>query len=108
MASALSHQPGQARAAVIARAAGETEQRLYTLSAWRETSFFTEQEQAVLELTEYVTKVSEKGVPDAIYQAVARHFEPKQIVQLLVAICAINSWNRLVISSGTQPQLAAA
>ena len=88
-----------------ARALGETEQRLYTLSAWRETSFFTEQEQAVLAFTEYVTKVSEKGVPDEIYQAVAKHFDQKQIVQLLVAICAINSWNRIAVSTRKVPDV---
>lgn len=86
-----------------ARAAGESEQRLYTLSAWRETSFFSERECAVLALTECVTRVGEQGVPDAVYEEVARHFDQNQIVRLLVAICAINSWNRMVLATGTQP-----
>ncbi len=90
-----------------ALADGESPQRLYTLSAWRETFFFTEEERAVLALTECVTRVSEGGVPDAVYEEVARHFEPKQIIQLLVAICTINSWNRMVISTGTQPAASA-
>ncbi|RYG67798.1 carboxymuconolactone decarboxylase family protein [bacterium] len=85
---------------------GEDPQRLYTLSAWRETSFFTAQEQAALALAEHVTRISEHGVPDAIYNEVTKHFEEEQIVPLLVAICTINTWNRMVISTGTQPARA--
>ncbi|RYX85299.1 carboxymuconolactone decarboxylase family protein [bacterium] len=86
-----------------ALADGESPQRLYTLSAWRETSFFTEQERAVLALTEHVTRVSEHGVPDAIYEDAARFFDKSQMLALLIAISTINTWNRMVISTGTQP-----
>lgn len=89
-----------------ALADGEDPQRLFTLSAWRETSFFTEQEKAALALAEHVTRVSEHGVPDEIYNEVKRHFEENQIVPLLMTICTINTWNRMVISTGTQPARA--
>ena len=86
-----------------ARHAGETEQRLYALSAWQETPFFTPQERAALALTEAVTLISQQGVPDAIYEEVSRHFTPKQITQLLMAIIAINAWNRISITTQMLP-----
>jgi len=89
-----------------AKADGETEQRLYALNAWRETPFFEERERAVLALTEYVTRIAEKGVPDDIYQALLPFFSPQQILQIIVAIIAINSWNRIAISTGMQPKAA--
>src|SRR6266516_926013 len=63
-----------------ARANGETEQRLYTLSAWRETPFYTDRERAALEWTEAVTLVSDGPVPDALYQEARRHFSEKELV----------------------------
>ena len=86
-----------------ARHAGETEQRLYALHAWEETPFFTPQERAVLALTEAVTQVEERGVPDAIYDEVSRYFTAEQIIQLLMAIVAINAWNRISITTRVMP-----
>jgi AhpD family alkylhydroperoxidase len=81
-----------------ARAAGETEQRIYALNAWRETPFFTERERAALEWTEAVTLVADTHVPDEIYERVAAHFKEAELVALTFAVVVINSWNRLSIS----------
>jgi len=86
-----------------ARAAGETEQRLYTLPAWRDTPFFSERERAALAWTEAVTRVSESHVPDETYETVREHFTEKELVDLTLAIVAINGWNRLAISFRTVP-----
>ncbi|MGM5470291.1 carboxymuconolactone decarboxylase family protein [Flavobacteriaceae bacterium LMO-SS05] len=86
-----------------ARKAGETEQRLYTLSAWRETPFYTERERAALEWTEALTLISETDVPDALYESVRKHFDEKELVTLTMAIIAINGWNRLAISFRNVP-----
>lgn len=86
-----------------ARYAGETEQRLYALSAWSETPFFTPQERAALALTEAVTQIGKQGVPDPVYEEVSRYFTPEQIVKLLMAIVAINAWNRLCIATQIVP-----
>ena len=81
-----------------ARAAGETEQRLHTLSAWRETPFFTDRERAALAWTETVTRVADTHVPDDVYEQARQHFSEKELVDLTLAIVAINGWNRLAIS----------
>ncbi|EKU99647.1 alkylhydroperoxidase AhpD family core domain protein [Leptolyngbya sp. PCC 7375] len=86
-----------------ARHGGETEQRLYALSAWQETPFFTPQERAALALTEAVTLIGENGVTDALYEEVGRYFTPEQIANLLMAIVAINAWNRLSITTQILP-----
>lgn len=86
-----------------ARKAGETEQRLYALSAWRETPFYTERERAGLEWTESLTLISENDVPDSLYEAVRKHFSEEELVALTMAIVAINAWNRLAISFRTVP-----
>ena len=86
-----------------ARAAGETEQRLYSLSAWAETPFFTERERAALAWTEAVTRVAESQVPDAVYAQARRHFSEKELVDLTLAIVAINGWNRLSVAFRTVP-----
>ena len=86
-----------------ARAAGETEQRLHTLTAWRETAFFTDREQAALEWTESVTDVAHSHVPDAVYELVRKHFTEAELVNLTMAIVAINGWNRIAISFRTVP-----
>ena len=83
-----------------ARAAGETEQRLYALSAWRETSFFTDRERAALALTEAVTLVAETHVPQSVVEEAAAHFPPEELTGLLFAIIEINAWNRLVVTTG--------
>lgn len=84
-----------------ARAAGETEQRLYALSVWRETPFFSERERAALELTEAVTLITQGGVPDELYQRVREHFTEEETVNLAAAIIAINGWNRLALTFQT-------
>ena len=81
-----------------ARAEGETEQRLYALSAWRETPFFTDRERAALELTEAITLVSEDHVPDAVYEWAKQSFSEEELVNLTLAIITINGWNRLAIT----------
>ncbi|HWH62271.1 MAG TPA: carboxymuconolactone decarboxylase family protein [Ginsengibacter sp.] len=86
-----------------ARKAGETEQRLYALSAWKETPFFTERERAALEWTEALTLISENDVPDSLYDSVHKHFDEKEMVALSMAVIAINGWNRLAIGFHTVP-----
>ena len=86
-----------------ARKAGENEQRLYTLSAWRETSFFSDRERAALAWTEAMTKISENDIPDSLYQEVAGNFTEKEMVALSMAIIAINGWNRLAIGFRKEP-----
>jgi AhpD family alkylhydroperoxidase len=81
-----------------ARALGETEQRLYLLSAWRESPFYTERERAALEWTESVTLVSETNVPDDVYERVKAQFSPEELVNLTAVIATINTWNRLSVA----------
>ncbi|HET8940642.1 MAG TPA: carboxymuconolactone decarboxylase family protein [Rudaea sp.] len=85
-----------------ARAAGETEQRLYVLDAWREAPFYTARERAALEWTEAVTRVADTHVPDDVHERVAQHFNQKDLLALTLAVIAINGWNRLAISSRTE------
>lgn len=80
-----------------ARAAGETEQRLHLLAAWREAPFYTERERAALAWAEALTRVSVDGAPDAVYSQVRAQFDDKALVDLTLAIVAINGWNRLAI-----------
>lgn len=84
-----------------ARAAGETEQRLYTLDAWRETPFYSPRERAALAWTEALTRIRE-GVSDELYAEVRKHFSEKEIVDLSLCIIAINGWNRLAIPFRTK------
>jgi AhpD family alkylhydroperoxidase len=86
-----------------ARAAGETEQRLYALNAWRETPFFTDRERAALEWTEALTLISANHVPDELYARVSKHFSEAELVNLSMAVIAINGWNRLSISFRAVP-----
>lgn len=81
-----------------ARAAGETEQRLYLLDAWRETSLYSERERAALAWTEAVTRIGEGNVPDDLYASTREHFTEEELVNLTLAVVAINGWNRLSIS----------
>ncbi len=80
-----------------ARAEGETEQRLYTLSAWRETPFFTLREQAALAWTEALTLIAEGHAPDDVYEEVRKQFSEEELVNLTLAIVTINGWNRMAI-----------
>jgi len=81
-----------------ARAHGETEQRLYTLSVWREAPFFTSRERAALEWTEAVTEIAISHAPDDVYERARSEFTETELVNLTMAIVAINGWNRLAIS----------
>jgi AhpD family alkylhydroperoxidase len=86
-----------------ARAAGETEQRLYLLDAWRESPFYTERERAALAWTEALTLIADDHVPDEIYNHVRQYFSEKELVDLSLGIAAINGWNRLCIGFRAQP-----
>ncbi len=86
-----------------ARARGETEPRLYALSVWRETPFFTERERAALAWTEAVTEVARSRVLDHVYQLARQQFGERDLVDLTLAVVAINGWNRLTISFREPP-----
>lgn len=86
-----------------ARAAGETEQRLYELNAWRETPFYSERERAALEWTEALTLISQTHAPDDVFERVSAHFSEKEIVDLTYAIANINTWNRMAIALRAVP-----
>ena len=86
---------------IDARAAGESEQRLYALNAWREAPFFTDRERAGLAWVEAITLVSETHVPDEVYDETRRHFSEKEIFDLTFVASTINAWNRLAIASRT-------
>ncbi len=81
-----------------ARAAGETEERLYLLSAWRESPLYTPRERAALAWTESLTLIAETRAPDEDYAEVRRHFTDTELANLTLLIGAINVWNRLAIA----------
>ena len=81
-----------------ARIGGESEQRLYALTVWRETPFYTERERAALEWTEALTLISETHVPDEVYEIARQQFSEKELVDLTMIIVLINGWNRFGIS----------
>jgi len=84
-----------------ARADGETEQRLFLVSAWRDAPLFSNRERAALAWTEAVTLVNQDHVPDEVYDCVHQQFTEKELVYLTLAVVAINGWNRLSISMRT-------
>jgi AhpD family alkylhydroperoxidase len=81
-----------------ARALGETEQRLYALSAWREAPFFTPRERAALEWAEALTNIQNGHAPDPVYETVRKEFDEKELARLTFAITQINAWNRIAIA----------
>jgi AhpD family alkylhydroperoxidase len=90
------------------RAKGETEQRLYTLDAWRETPFFSERERAALAWAEAVTKITEGRVPDEVFEEARKQFSEEELIDLTLAITTINSYNRFniafrTVAGGYQP-----
>lgn len=87
-----------------ARKMGETEQRIYLLSAWREAPIYSDKERVVLELTEAVTRISEQGVPQDLYERVREHVDEAEYVAIIMAINTINAWNRIAISTGMFPE----
>jgi AhpD family alkylhydroperoxidase len=86
-----------------ARKMGETEQRIYGLNAWHEAPFYTDKERAALALTESVTLVSTTHVPDDVYNAALAVFTQEEVAQITLSIVMINAWNRVAITSRTQP-----
>ncbi|HEX3878488.1 MAG TPA: carboxymuconolactone decarboxylase family protein [Bryobacteraceae bacterium] len=86
-----------------ARAAGETEQRLYALNAWRETPFYSDRERAALEWTEALTLISTNHVEDELYERVRKYFSEDELMNLSLAVVTINAWNRLSISMRSVP-----
>lgn len=85
-----------------ARKEGETEQRIYALNAWRDTPFFTDEERAILALTEEVTLIS-NHVKDETYEAAAKVLDEKYLAQVILAIITINAWNRIGIATNLIP-----
>jgi len=85
-----------------ARSIGETEQRLYVLSHWRETDLFSEEEQAILAMTEAITLLPQ-GVSDETYERAAKLFDEQYLAQLIMAIITINAWNRIGVSTHMIP-----
>lgn len=86
-----------------ARAAGESEQRLYAVPVWRETPFFTPRERAALAWAESVTDLGHTGVPDDVYEEARAQFSDVEIMNLTMAVIAINGWNRLAVSFRSEP-----
>jgi len=80
-----------------ARTGGETEQRLYSLSIWRETPYYTERERAALAFTEAVTLIAERRVSDDVYKQAQQQFSDEELVKLMLGIVTINAWNRFTI-----------
>lgn len=94
-----------------ARAAGETEQRLYAVAVWRDTPFFSPRERAALAFTEAVTEMGREGVPDSIFEEARDEFSEVELVNLTMAVVTINAWNRLAVTfrsevGGYQPPAA--
>lgn len=87
-----------------ARKAGETEQRIYALSVWRDTPFFDEQERAILALTEEVTLIADH-VSDETYDNAAALFDKEYLAQVIMAIIVMNAWNRIGIATKMDPSL---
>ncbi|MHA6800581.1 carboxymuconolactone decarboxylase family protein [Bounagaea algeriensis] len=94
-----------------ARAAGETEQRMHALNAWREAPFFTERERAALELTEAVTLVHRDQVPDEVYERARAVLDEDELAAVAWSLVTINAWNRIAITTrstpGTDPRVPA-
>lgn len=84
---------------VDARKAGETEQRIYALSAWEESPYFTDAERAALAITEEVTRLSEHGVRENTFQNMRKYFSDNQIAQIIIVINQINFWNRINVAT---------
>lgn len=90
-----------------AKKKGETDQRLFSVAAWRDTSFFTDEERAALRLAEAVTRIADQAdpVPDEVWAEAAYHYDEESLAALLMAIAAINAWNRLNVAAHNGPAL---
>jgi AhpD family alkylhydroperoxidase len=84
--------------------AGETDERIFAISAWRDTPYFTDQERAALALTEAMTRLSDRSdpVPDEVWEEASRHFDEQELASLVMAIANINVWNRLNVATRQQ------
>lgn len=84
-----------------AKRAGESDERLFSVAAWREAPYYTDAERAALALTEEATRLSDRAeaVPDHVWDEAARHYEPKELAALVMAIAAINAWNRIGVTT---------
>jgi len=89
----------------LMRKAGETDERLFALAAWRDAPYFDDAERAALALTEAVTRLSDRSdpVPDEVWKDAARHYDERGLAALLLSISAINVWNRLNVSTRQVP-----
>ncbi|MCP4315083.1 MAG: carboxymuconolactone decarboxylase family protein [Hyphomicrobiales bacterium] len=85
-----------------ARRAGESQERLYLLSAWRESSLYTPRERAALDWTETLTLIAQTAAPDDVYENLRKHFDEEEIVKLTLLIGAINVWNRIAVGFRSQ------
>ncbi len=81
---------------------GETTQRIFVMSAWRETHLFSEEEKTLLAMTEEITLIAKKGLSDKTYKKATEFFNENQIAQIIMAIITINAWNRIAISTHLQ------
>ncbi|MCW8332192.1 carboxymuconolactone decarboxylase family protein [Photobacterium sp. SDRW27] len=81
---------------------GETQERLFSLPAWKESQLFTSEERAVLALTEEITHISKHGVSDTTYKQLAEYFEEVQIAQLIMLVSVMNTWNRIAVATKVQ------
>jgi len=88
-----------------ARKAGESDERMHLLNAWREAPVFTERERAALGWIEALTLVADGHVPDEVYEQARKHFSEKELVDLSAAAVAINGWNRVAIAFRATPQV---
>ncbi len=78
---------------------GDTQQRIFLISAWRETSLFTEEERVILAMTEEITLISQHGLTEETYQKALKLFDPNTVAQIIMAIITINAWNRIGVST---------
>ncbi len=84
------------------KAAGESDERIFTLATWRETPYFSDAERAALALTEAATRLADRPdpVPDSVWEEAARHYDEPQLSALVIAIAGINAWNRINATTG--------
>ena len=85
---------------------GEAAQRIFVLSAWRETNLFSEEERVILAMTEEITVLGQHGLSEETYQQAVRLFDEEQIAQIIMAVVIINAWNRIAISTGASADVA--
>ena len=89
-----------------ARKLGETEQRIYVMSAWREArNLFSEEEQLLLEITEEITLIHQHGLSDALYEKAIKLFGEEKTAQIIMSIITINGWNRIAVALHMEPEL---